>query len=321
MHIDRAPLNQRSWVCQERFLSPFVLHFARRYLFYECPEEITSETHPDGLPGQIQSWVAFENVHSLKRAIVELKHSSPASHPPLRRLSNLYWHWCHFRILFTSLQLTQESDIFVALHGIAQEIGDRMQGELVAGMWKRRTIEGLCWTVRRTRKGPARPAKWRAPSWSWAATLQTIYGNYSGHGSGVHHDMREMLDVRIETDAVGDMVRGVLTLKCRLIALESWDDLTATESASYKRPGYFSGMFKTRFDELDTACSEYSAYLVSLRQHHSRNAEDYGKVEGLIITPSNDQPDCYVRIGYFFAQDVSLRKTFNAQTGCVIEIT
>jgi hypothetical protein len=45
--IDAAPLNQRAWAAQERFLSRRIIHFANGILFWECQESFASETHPD----------------------------------------------------------------------------------------------------------------------------------------------------------------------------------------------------------------------------------------------------------------------------------
>ncbi|PVH89441.1 HET-domain-containing protein, partial [Cadophora sp. DSE1049] len=41
--IDGSPLSDRGWVCQERFLSPCILHFRNRLLFWECGELAANE--------------------------------------------------------------------------------------------------------------------------------------------------------------------------------------------------------------------------------------------------------------------------------------
>jgi hypothetical protein len=48
--IDHAPLNQRAWVAQERFLSPRILHFTETILFWECHTSFTSEVDPSSFP-------------------------------------------------------------------------------------------------------------------------------------------------------------------------------------------------------------------------------------------------------------------------------
>jgi Heterokaryon incompatibility protein (HET) len=51
--VDCAPLNQRAWVFQERFLTPRNLSFGARRLFWECQERRACETFPTGLPSCI----------------------------------------------------------------------------------------------------------------------------------------------------------------------------------------------------------------------------------------------------------------------------
>jgi hypothetical protein len=53
--VDSAPLNQRAWVLQERFLSRRNLMFGRNCLFWECAGKRACEAFPDGLPPWIGS--------------------------------------------------------------------------------------------------------------------------------------------------------------------------------------------------------------------------------------------------------------------------
>jgi hypothetical protein len=48
--VDDAPLNQRAWVFQERFLSPRNLSFGANRLFWECEGKRACETFPGRLP-------------------------------------------------------------------------------------------------------------------------------------------------------------------------------------------------------------------------------------------------------------------------------
>jgi hypothetical protein len=54
--IEEAPLGQRAWVVQERFLAPRVLHFfAADQLFWGCGESQTCEAHPQAIQTNINS--------------------------------------------------------------------------------------------------------------------------------------------------------------------------------------------------------------------------------------------------------------------------
>ena len=58
--VDSAPLNQRAWVFQERFLSHRNLMFGRDCLFWECDSNRASETFPDSLPSWMTSTTHFK---------------------------------------------------------------------------------------------------------------------------------------------------------------------------------------------------------------------------------------------------------------------
>jgi hypothetical protein len=58
--VDSAPLNQRAWVFQERFLSHRNLMFSRNCLFWECDSNRASETFPDSLPSWMTSTTHFK---------------------------------------------------------------------------------------------------------------------------------------------------------------------------------------------------------------------------------------------------------------------
>lgn len=47
-HIDRAPLNTRGWVMQERLLSRRILHFGASMIYWKCRSRSTSELNPLG---------------------------------------------------------------------------------------------------------------------------------------------------------------------------------------------------------------------------------------------------------------------------------
>ncbi|KAI0113929.1 heterokaryon incompatibility protein-domain-containing protein [Nemania sp. FL0031] len=46
--VDRAPLNQRGWVLQERLLSHRILHFGADMMYWECAQRAASELNPVG---------------------------------------------------------------------------------------------------------------------------------------------------------------------------------------------------------------------------------------------------------------------------------
>ena len=56
--MNQAPLNQRGWVMQERWLSPRVLHYGRNQILWECGELDACETYPGGLPELLRDYLS-----------------------------------------------------------------------------------------------------------------------------------------------------------------------------------------------------------------------------------------------------------------------
>ncbi|KAF2729243.1 HET-domain-containing protein, partial [Polyplosphaeria fusca] len=150
----KAPLNSRAWVSQERQLSRRTMHFSNRQLFWECHENTTCETYPhDGSTVSLLSELGLT--------------------------TGIYWAWCSFRVKYSENALTRESDKFVALRGIANQVSEITGDKLIAGLWKSRIVEELCWfTVKRkfrTVNPPTGPEEWRAPTWSWASSYGKVW--------------------------------------------------------------------------------------------------------------------------------------------------
>ncbi|KAF2735609.1 HET-domain-containing protein, partial [Polyplosphaeria fusca] len=171
--IDEAPLNKRAWVSQERQLSRRIMHFGSQ-LFWECYESQACEMYPVSLP----DWALPDPNSDTAKLREKLHHIADqpesnmfsSSHPHASKQGldlNTYHAWSSFRDKYSKCELTHDGDKLVAIHGIAQRIGQATGDELVAGLWRSRIAEELCWFKKR----PAtEPTKWRAPTWSWAST-------------------------------------------------------------------------------------------------------------------------------------------------------
>jgi hypothetical protein len=102
-----------------------------------------------------------------------------------------YDPWIHLVEDYTSRKLTMEQDKLPALPGLANLIAADTGDEYFAGLWKSSFLIGLTWyiysyepqrtfhTLKRQPappppvKSPVRyPAKYRAPSWSWASQIE-----------------------------------------------------------------------------------------------------------------------------------------------------
>lgn len=172
--IENAALNKRALVMQERQLSRRIMYFAHMQLFWKCYECTKCETYPKRLPDwALPDWMNDSAV--LKRELRTLRQSEEKqTHTnSIRTLSlpgltdRFYRAWCHFRITYSRCELSRDSDRLVAIHGIAQQINQLTGDEFVAGLWKSRLLEELCWVkqIPSTGESAVKPiAQWRAPT-------------------------------------------------------------------------------------------------------------------------------------------------------------
>ncbi|KUJ18981.1 HET-domain-containing protein, partial [Mollisia scopiformis] len=146
----RYPLLSRAWCLQERLLATRLIHFSREELFWECRTTTLCECR--SLISHEES--SYENQIGFKRRW--------AMNRGLRELFDL-WH--KTLQLYSSLDITYESDRLPALLGLANQLQERGCGEYIHGLWKENLFADLIW---RTSTRGTRPKEWKAPSWSWA---------------------------------------------------------------------------------------------------------------------------------------------------------
>ena len=93
-------------------------------------------------------------------------------------MERFWFSWRSIVLDYTRRSLTLEKDKLAAIAGLASELQSKIHCQYIAGMWNVRFyIEyGLCWQVSERADGrqPFRPAKYRAPTWSWASVEGAI---------------------------------------------------------------------------------------------------------------------------------------------------
>ncbi|KIW16283.1 hypothetical protein PV08_06334 [Exophiala spinifera] len=128
--VDRAPLNKRSWVVQERYLSPRIIHFGRQQLFWECCELTASETFPHGLPSRLlirsAPSVLLNAIYSGKKAIDEASLSEDD-----------FIDWWTIVSAYSLGRLTFATDKLVAISGMARSFQSFSRSRYLAGLWER----------------------------------------------------------------------------------------------------------------------------------------------------------------------------------------
>jgi hypothetical protein len=303
MAIDDAPLNQRAWVAQERYLSTGTIHFTQELLFWECYESVTSEQDPDGrVIKRATMYLGDSAVHTLKSRICDYQSELAIASRDLASvdwLSRAHKDWCHFRTEYSSLSLTKEGDIFVALKGIAQAVAEVTKDALIAGLWRERLIEELCW--RRLNNewvhpadAPPKPSIWRAPTWSWASINRTIGAHElwweDESVSDCMNEMAVLEDITIDQEPSGQLIKAAITLRCRLIPI-SPPDSGLWGWVPYKVIVILDDCTIINAKKLGEEMS-----LVLLR-HYGDKEED--GIQGIVVLPSRVKTGSYERVGYF----------------------
>ncbi|KAE9966282.1 hypothetical protein BLS_007115 [Venturia inaequalis] len=163
--IDGSPLAERGWVCQERILSPRILHYTKSQLFWECREVLLAE---DGLrPWSLWTGQA-ETIPGLARNL----YGTTSDSSSLIRLLNV-WYTNVVSQSYSKRKLTRPEDKLTAISGIARAFFRHFRCKYIAGLWEFDMAFGLSWRKR----GPVvHPAVFRAPSFSWANLDAVIAG-------------------------------------------------------------------------------------------------------------------------------------------------
>ena len=157
--IDGSPLSERGWVCQERILSPRILHYTRTQLFYECRQHLLAEDN-------LRPWTMWSGtsatVCGLARNLYGMSHDAAS-----RELLLDIWYTSLVSQSYSRRKLTLPDDKLTAVSGIARAFHRHLQSEYVAGLWVQQHLAwGLSWRVR---GAATKPPAYRAPSFSWAA--------------------------------------------------------------------------------------------------------------------------------------------------------
>ncbi|EPE31161.1 hypothetical protein GLAREA_04128 [Glarea lozoyensis ATCC 20868] len=163
-----SPLSKRGWCLQESILSPRILHYGSKQIYWQCPHGFQSaDGVPAGnlMPDNANLYSAISNVlhqHLQRDVVCKSQHDR---RPILTDYYNLVEE-------YSSRQLTYNSDKFPAFSGIARLLHPVIGASYLAGMWSNDFAQGLCWhhEIFQCRHTLSE----EAPSWSWAVTTDPI---------------------------------------------------------------------------------------------------------------------------------------------------
>jgi hypothetical protein len=175
--FQRPPLWQRAWVVQERLLSPRTMQFSSMQMSWKCRVAEASERVPEMSKiseGSEGDKLFKEVLFGLKTFDRVSKFPSPLSLAGRNfELLELYNAWYDLVTLYGKCFLTQPSDIFPAISGIARAIALSINDRYISGLWLHDLHRGLLWSAPDSTVSKPDLRHIRAPSWSWAALRGT----------------------------------------------------------------------------------------------------------------------------------------------------
>ncbi|KAL9609954.1 MAG: hypothetical protein Q9167_005306 [Letrouitia subvulpina] len=170
------PLIHRAWAFQERLLASRIIDFRCDEIVWECSQCRWCEcTKADRQ--KVDSWRSRFNSMCPKDP-VNLNLSTAGRIDPRA----LFQMWNDIVTMYSRMLMTYNSDRLVALSGLAQQVSCQFESRYYGGLWERDFPMSLLWQLWSTDDRPSffsihissRPERYRAPSWSWASTIDGL---------------------------------------------------------------------------------------------------------------------------------------------------
>lgn len=171
--IENSPLSSRGWVVQERFLSPRIVHFTPNQIYWECLESVHCSSDPGGtlLSLGTKERACLETT-DYKSSRLDLAQTAPTTARPGEHPEYIHHsHWGTMVSIYIACHLTEESDRFIVMSGIAKAFRQVKGDTYLAGLWKRTLHTDLSWETSASRGIQTWRNRAYAPSWSWVSVM------------------------------------------------------------------------------------------------------------------------------------------------------
>ncbi|KAG8527078.1 uncharacterized protein KY384_008507 [Bacidia gigantensis] len=342
-NVERAPLNKRAWVLQERLLSPCTLHFGHSQLFWECAEFTRPEVHPkrDHFSNELH-WVeklpllrsiqstSSEDIESATFEIssIDNSHATLSMTDTGRDKSQLYNLWGRIMCSYSTKTLTNPEDVFPALSGLAQEFKHFLKDRYLAGLLEGNLLQTLLWF----RRGSEAPlvSSYRAPSWSWASFTGSIASSYGWKHKLERKARSQILEASTTpvADETGQLVDGYIRIKDALTRAayseteNAWKAKDKLTHLIMDTKGFIGGEDLRRERESEHAPFRYNFTLIEHEHKDTElfllplfsNACQYPRegLTGLVLTPCDIVRGHYYRCGILTCESSQVHERLNA---------
>jgi hypothetical protein len=259
-------------------------------MFWECYQRQANEVYPKGIPR-----LAWRKLTTNPEYVYGMFSMYDEKQRPYRE----YLLWDQIIQRYTAADLTfPEKDKLVAIASVGQKMG--FYDELIAGLWRKQLQYQLLWRI----SPPAsRPAKWQAPSWSWASINGIIdpqvserYFLWQPTKPREEKSLIRVVDIAMEykdNDAKQRIVGGSLRLWAPIVKgyLTKEDEFP---TSTLYRFGTENVLVQFK-DDCDTPPEQDRLYTLMLILY---TKDDYREYYGLWIEPSRETPGQWSRVGF-----------------------
>jgi hypothetical protein len=276
------PLSSRGWAVQERLLSLRKVFFTSQQMIWQCPglncfEDGTDVTRADDRRGFTQ---------------------------PLLEFTHRGWNKVIHN--YTQCNLTEFSDRLPALSGIARLFGEKLQGDYLAGHWRKDLPYSMMWQpLRKGHECRSDGMIYTGPSWSWASVKGGVRFFHEEIPRFNCQRLVKMLDARVEVSSsvnpYGHVNYGWIDLEAPVLPVRVEKDHRKGHKALFKIGEseyllYRSEAYgKNDYMWLDDYEDSVDALAVFFHEINIFGHEYYG----LLVTALDSGQETYVRRGGF----------------------
>ena len=302
--VESSPLNTRAWALQERLLSSRILYYSKSQLFWDCAETRACETYPE--PISKRFLIPSDDLALGQDALFQVEH----------RLNKpqVYRQWMHIIEVYSITFMTKPEDKLVALSGLAREVQTLTKDVYCAGLWEGDLARQLLWKTEELHRNQT-CAKYRAPSWSWAATDGRVTFICASPVTLVQDF--EVLSVHTvggdsKRGSLGELEYGSLRVRgllrtCQLLNQGGHLKLFTANDSEFEDQSEDEMIHDSYAEFFPDSAEPLPKDLLCLPvfcPSQARNLEQNEKVKsqlvaGLVLTPTGEFRDEYKRIGCF----------------------
>lgn len=219
--------SKRCWTYQEKEMSTRLLLFGSRKVHFACGRY--QWTEGDDAPTDITKSRVLSQVTRFKESRISSR--------------ELYQCWGSLIDEYGERSVTSDEDRLPAVAGLARTVGEALQDQYLAGLWKGDLLEGLLWRSTgvmlssglETHLQNVRQRNYVAPSWSWAAcpAVQSLRKE-DQHLRRITQEAT-IVDVGVDAnseDPYGRVSGGFLCIRGKLAVMPTWLPTTRGRESS-----------------------------------------------------------------------------------------